>query len=180
MLCFWGASGLAIFSFNLYTVICYLCIPRPWRILIPKDTQKFVARIPQDAKNDWLIWRCFCRMSCSCDFCGCPCGCFLKMHISFSLCCALQKNLFYLSGHIKAQAWLIFNLGFLFFFFKWDSLLVHIIICNKITHYMWNLVSFSLFLLCLNSWAKAPCISLSGLYWCRQTSSKFMVNANWL
>ena len=105
------------FSFNLYTVICYLCIPRPWRILIPKDTQKFMARIPQDAKNDWLIWRCFCRMSCSCDFCGCPCGCFLKMHISFSLCCALQKNLFYLSGHIKARAWLIFNLGFLFCFF---------------------------------------------------------------
>ena len=138
---------------------------------------------------DWLIWRCFCRMSCSCDFCGCPCGCFLKTHISFSLCCALQKNLFYLSGHIKAQAW-FFNLGFLFFM-KWDSLLIcsyakwvpgllTITICNKITHYMQNLVPFSLFLLCLNSWAKASGVSLSGLYWCRQTSSKFMVNANWL
>ena len=26
------------------------------------------------------------------------------MHISFSLSCCLQKNIFYLSGHIKAQA----------------------------------------------------------------------------
>lgn len=43
------------FSLHLYTVICYLCIPRRCHIIIPKDTQKFMACIPQDAKNDLLI-----------------------------------------------------------------------------------------------------------------------------
>ena len=80
------------FSLHLYTVICYLCIPRRCHIIIPKDTQKFMACIPQDAKNDLLIdLKMFCRMSCSCDFCGCPCGWFLKTHISFSIVVLYKK-----------------------------------------------------------------------------------------
>ena len=34
------------------------------------------------------------------------------MHTSFSLRCALQKNIFYLSGHIKAQAFSMYELLF--------------------------------------------------------------------
>ena len=45
----------------------------------------------------------------SCDFCG---YC-LTMHIFRILPCALQKNVFYLSGHIKAQ---VFSIWDLFFF----------------------------------------------------------------
>ena len=30
-------------------------------------------------------------MSCSCDFCGCPCGWFLKTHISFSIVVLYKK-----------------------------------------------------------------------------------------
>ena len=50
----------------------------------------------------------FCGISCSCDFCGCC----LTKHVSFSLRCALQKNIFYLSGHIKAKAFSIHDLLF--------------------------------------------------------------------
>ena len=44
----------------------------------------------------------------SCDFCG---YC-LTMHIFRILRCALQKNVFYLSGHIKAQVFSIWDLLF--------------------------------------------------------------------
>ena len=45
----------------------------------------------------------FCRISCSCDFCGYSPGHCWMMHNSLRLCCALQKNICYLSGHIKGQ-----------------------------------------------------------------------------
>ena len=50
------------------------CVLRPWRIKIPKEAKSFVVCIPEDAKIDWSIWRCFCRISCLCDFCGCTCA----------------------------------------------------------------------------------------------------------
>ena len=52
---------------------------------------------PKTQNNSWYAsyrtqrwidpsnWRCFCRISCSCDFCGSYCGCCLTMHIYFSL-----------------------------------------------------------------------------------------------
>ena len=52
---------------------CYLCVLLPWCIKISKD-----ANNSWHAKIDQLIWRCFCRISCSCDFCGCHFGCSLK------------------------------------------------------------------------------------------------------
>ena len=45
----------------------------------------------------------FCRISCSCDSCGYSPGHCWMMHNSLRLCCALQKNICYLSGHIKGQ-----------------------------------------------------------------------------
>ena len=57
-----------------------------------------VSRVPDALKspktqnNSWYashrtqrwidpsIWRCFCRISCSCDFCGSYCGCCLTIH----------------------------------------------------------------------------------------------------
>lgn len=44
----------------------------------------------------------------SCDFCG---YC-LTTNIFRILCCGLQKNVFYLSGHIKAQVFSIWDLLF--------------------------------------------------------------------
>ena len=91
--------------------------------------------------KDQSIWRCFCRISCSCDFCGCC----LAMHISFSLHCALQMNIFYLSGH-KGPS--IFNFGLIVFFTgtqwfwtgthdlftRWvPGLTITTCICNRIT-----------------------------------------------
>ena len=73
----------------------------------PQRCTKVYGMCPIGHKDWLMLWRCFCRISYSCDFCGCSCGYCLTMHISFSLRCALQKNIFYLSGHIKAQAFSI-------------------------------------------------------------------------
>ena len=89
---------------------------------------------------DQLIWRCFCRLPCLCDFCGCC----LTMHISFSLCCTLQKN--YLLSVWSHKGPRIFSLGLVLFwtgtqwfwtgthglFTRWVPRLT-ITICNKIT-----------------------------------------------
>ena len=58
---------------------CYLCVLQPSCICVPHDT-----------KISWWIWRCFCGISCLCDFCGRSCDCCLTAHIPFSLCCAWQ------------------------------------------------------------------------------------------
>ena len=91
-------------------------------------------------KDQW----CFCRISCLCDFCGCSCGCCLKTHISFSLHCALQKNIFLSVWSHKGPS--IFSLELFVFwtgtqwfwtgahdlFTRW-VLGLNITICNKIT-----------------------------------------------
>ena len=66
----------------------------------------------KDRSIDRSPGRCFGKISCSCDFCGCSCGRCLTTHISFSLRCSLQKNIFYLSGHIKDKAFSISDLLF--------------------------------------------------------------------
>ena len=50
---------------------------------------------------------------------GWPYGCCLTMHISFSLCCALNRRTI-LSGYIKAQVFSISDS-----FFNWDSLVLN-------------------------------------------------------
>ena len=60
-------------------------------ILLPLRPASLTHRSPQRRT------RCSCRISCSCDFCGCC----LTTHISFSLRCALQKNIFYGPKRLK-------------------------------------------------------------------------------
>ena len=124
----------------------YLCVLRPWCITIPKDTQSsWHAFRRMQISIDQSIWECFCRISCSCDFFGFSCVCCLTTHISFRFHCGLQKNIFYLSGHIRGQAFSILDL---LFFEMWldDSVVgldhdlltrwvprLTITICNKIT-----------------------------------------------
>ena len=64
---------------------CYLCVVHPSRICIPSD-----------AKISWSNWRCFCGISCLCDFCGRSCDCCLMAHMPFSLCCAWQLRSIFL------------------------------------------------------------------------------------
>ena len=90
---------------------------------------------------DQSVWRCFCRISCLCDFCGCSCGCGLTTHTSFSRRCALHKNIFLSVCSHKGLS--IFNLGLFWTGTQWvldcHSRFVHkmtgftITICNKIT-----------------------------------------------
>ena len=98
------------------------------------------------------------RISCSSDFCGC---CW-KIHVYFSLFCALNtcilkdyililvncsKELWHLSpikfsAYVKAQAWLLVFLNWDSLVMDWNSwfctrwvpgLTIHVTICNKIT-----------------------------------------------
>ena len=101
-----------------YTVILLLLCPAPLTHKKPQRCTKVHCMSPVGCK-DRLIWKRFCRISCLCDFCGCSCGCCLKTLISLGFCCALQKNIFYLSGHMKAT-WGIFNISGLIVFFNWD------------------------------------------------------------
>ena len=71
---------------------CYRCILHPWCIKIPKDAKKNLWYMCPVRCKDWLIdLKMFLKnRSCLCDFCCCSCGCYLMMHISFSLCCTWQ------------------------------------------------------------------------------------------
>ena len=64
---------------------CYLGVLHPSHI-----------RIPWDTKISWSNWRCFCGISCLCDFCGRSCDCCLMAHMPFSLCCAWQLRSIFL------------------------------------------------------------------------------------
>ena len=75
----------------------------------PQRHTKIHGVRPLGRKDRW----CFCKISCSCHFCHCSCGCCLKTHISFSLRCALQKNVFLYVWSHKGPS--IFNLGLLVF-----------------------------------------------------------------
>ena len=99
---------------STYTVILLFLHPAPLTHKNPQRLTKVHCMSPVGRK-DRLILRCFCKTSCLCDFCGCSCGGCLKTHISFGLCCVLRKNIFYLSGHIKAKAFS--SQGRTYFFF---------------------------------------------------------------
>ena len=102
------SNMMIVKTINTCTVILLPCILHPWCIKIPQNAQTYMAYVP--GRTQRSIDRSedvFCRISCSCDFCGYSSGHCWTMHNSLRLCCALHKNIFYLCGHIKAQAFSI-------------------------------------------------------------------------
>ena len=98
---------------------------------------------------DQSIWRCFCRISCSCDFCGCFCGCLTTRCIFLLVLLCFTKEYMYLLSIWSHKGLSIFNLGIVVFWtgtqwfwsgtHKMSDLLTRwvpgltITICNKIT-----------------------------------------------
>ena len=78
-----------------------------------RQRRKIIHGILPVGRKDRSISRCFCRISCLCDFCGCSVGCCLTRYISLSLFGALQMGFLFfipvclqincLHGYIKAQ-----------------------------------------------------------------------------
>ena len=66
-------------------------------------------------------------MSCSCDFCGCPCGCFLKMHISFSIVGFTKKFILSVWSHkgpsmiFQFRIFVFFEVGLIIFVHMQDE-----------------------------------------------------------
>ena len=84
----WQAKTNNILLTNYSDFVTYVsCVPDANKSPKMHKSSKHASRRTQRS-IDQSIWRCFCRLPCLCDFCGCC----LTMHISFSLCCALQKN----------------------------------------------------------------------------------------